>query len=342
VSDRAPLLRCLLAAALFGASTPASKALLGGAGPVTAAGLLYLGGALSVAPFALRGGFPRPDRANRRRLLAAVVFGGGVGPILYLLGLRAAPAASVSLWLNMEAVATAILAWGFFRENLDRRAFAAAGVMLLGGALLAAPGGAGNAGAAALVSLACLCWALDNVATSLVDGFTPAQTTFAKGLVAGSVNLGLGLLIEPARPGAGILLGALLVGALGYGASILLYVAAAQELGATRSQMLFSLAPFAGVLLAWTAGGEKVLPLQLAAAASMGFGLFLLLGERHCHEHRHERITHTHAHRHDDGHHDHDHPGLPRHVRHVHEHTHEPLVHTHRHWPDLHHRHRHG
>jgi len=50
-----PALSCLLAAVLFGASTPVSKALLASVGPFTLAGLLYLGGALGVLPFAFRG-----------------------------------------------------------------------------------------------------------------------------------------------------------------------------------------------------------------------------------------------------------------------------------------------
>ncbi len=107
-----PVLSCLLAAVFFGASTPISKALLASAGPFTLAGLLYLGGALGVLPFAFRGGAPelRRDPRQRRMLALAVIFGGGAGPVLLMFGLRAAPAASVSPWLNTETAATAIIA----------------------------------------------------------------------------------------------------------------------------------------------------------------------------------------------------------------------------------------
>src|SRR5437867_7149853 len=130
-----PVLATIAAALLFGASTPLAKALLSSLGPLTLAGLLYLGGAVGALPFAFRGGSPdlRRDPRQRRLLGFAVIFGGGIAPVLLLLALRAAPAASVSLWLNTEVVATALLAWTLFRENLDRRTVLAGGLVLAGG-----------------------------------------------------------------------------------------------------------------------------------------------------------------------------------------------------------------
>ncbi len=339
-----PVLWCLTAAALFGASTPAAKALLGSVGPLALAGLLYLGAALATLPFALHGG--SRELATRRSsvlmLAGAVLFGGVVGPALLLLGLTRAPAASVALWLNLETVATAVLAWALFREHLDARTWLAVALAVVAGVILASPSGFVLAGAAGLVALACACWGLDNNLTALVDGFTPAQTTCVKGLVAGLVNLGLALALEPFTPSLGVVLGALAVGALGYGASIVLYIKGAQHMGATRSQVLFSSAPFLGGLIAWTALREPILPVQLLAIAALAPALWLLLTGRHEHEHEHAAMTHTHSHRHDDPHHTHTHPGLPAWTRHTHEHSHEPLLHTHSHVPDLHHRHSHA
>lgn len=338
-----PVLWCVAAAALFGASTPASKALLGGVGPLALAGLLYLGAAAAVLPFSFRGGSAALRRRARSRwmLLGAVVFGGGLGPVLLLFGLSLAPSASVSLWLNLETVATALLAFTLFREHVDGRTWIAAALVVGGGAILAGPEETGGLAAAGLVAAACLCWGLDNNLTALVDGFTPAQTTFAKGLVAGSVNLGLAFAFQGVSLDAGQLGLALTVGAASYGFSIMLYIHGAQHLGATRSQILFSSAPFLGMGLSWLALGEPVEPAQLAAAAIMAAALWLLLTTRHEHEHVHEEMLHTHRHRHDDGHHNHIHPGLPAWVRHTHEHEHEALVHEHPHEPDLHHRHDH-
>ncbi len=343
-SKVAPVGWCLLSAALFGASTPASKALLeGSVGPVTLAGLLYLGAALATAPFARRGGVParRRDPVNLRRLAGAVLFGGVIGPVALMVGLATAPSASVSLWLNLETTATALLAWALFREHLHARGWLANGLVVVAGVLLAAPDGFQVAPAAGWVLLACVCWGLDNNLTAIIDGFTPAQTTCAKGLVAGGTNLALGLGLGEAIPTVPQILGALLVGALAYGASIVLYIRGAQQLGATRSQMLFATAPFLGMLVSWAVLAEPVLAVQLGATLLMGAALALLLGHRHAHEHAHEALEHTHAHRHDDGHHTHTHDGLPDEVWHTHPHEHEAVTHTHPHVPDLHHRHRH-
>jgi len=86
-----PVTYCLVAALLFGASTPVSKALLGSFGPFTLAGLLYLGAALGVVPFTLRSGSSvlRRDPRQRRLLGSAVIFGGVAGPVFLLFGLRA-------------------------------------------------------------------------------------------------------------------------------------------------------------------------------------------------------------------------------------------------------------
>ncbi len=339
----APAIWCLLAAALFGASTPIARALLDGIGPLTLAGLFYLGAALGTAPWALRG---HAGEARRRedglRLAGAVLFGGIVGPVLVLLGLRMAPAASVALWLNLEAPATALLGWAFFREHVDRRTWIAAALVWGASVVLAAPAGFGGGLAALLVLGGCFAWGLDNNLTSVIAGYTPAQTTFVKGLAAGSVNLLLGALFEGVRPAGPAIFLALGVGVFAYGASIVLYVAGAQQLGATRAQMIFATAPFWGVALAWVGLGEAVLPAQVLAVVGMVGALALLFTERHRHAHTHESLQHTHWHRHDDGHHDHPHPGRPRWGWHIHAHVHAPTTHTHPHRPDLHHRHEHG
>jgi drug/metabolite transporter (DMT)-like permease len=336
----------LVAAALFGAATPLCKPLVAELGPNQLAGLLYLGAALALAPLALRAGTaPFAQRgANLARLCGVVVFGGALAPVLLLAALERAPAGSVALWLNLEVVATALLARAFFHEHLGARSGLAIVLVCAASALLALPAHAAGAPVSALAfaAAACLCWALDNNWTARIDAFTPAQSTFTKGLVAGGVNLAIGLAGEgdPAPARAGLALG---IGAISYGVSLVLLVGAAQRLGATRSQLAFATASLWGVALAWLLLGEPVLPLQLVAAALMGLALALLAQEPHAHAHRHAALVHRHWHRHDDGHHAHAHPeGEPAVRGHSHEHGHTAQAHSHPHAPDLHHRHPHG
>ena len=340
-----PALLALLAAALFGAATPASKLLLGELAPLQLAALLYLGAALGTAPAALgrgrRAALPR-DAANRLRLAGAILFGGVLGPVLLLLGLRLASAGSVALWLNLELAATAALGALLFRDPLGRLGWVGVAGVLGAGLLLSTGEGASGLRAGALVAAACVCWGLDNHWTALLDGVPAAASTLWKGAAAGTANLLLSLLVLPWQaPPAAVAL-ALAVGALCYGASITLYVVAAQGLGATRAQLVFASAPFFGLALSAALLGESLTPPQLAAAALLLVSLGLVFRDRHAHAHVHEALSHTHWHRHDDGHHLHAHPGAPPALRHAHWHEHEPLRHAHPHWPDLHHRHRHG
>jgi hypothetical protein len=155
------------------------------------------------------------------------------------------------------------------------------------------------------------------------------------------VNLTLGLLADARIPAAARLAGALAVGLMGYGVSLVLYVRAMRDLGTARTGAYFSLAPFIGAALSIVLWHESVTPLLLAAAALMGFGLWLHLTEHHEHWHTHEPLEHTHAHVHDE-HHQHAHgpEDLPE-EPHTHRHRHGPIRHAHPHYPDIHHRHSH-
>ena len=119
-----PLILALAAAILFGASTPASQALLAGLTPFQLAGLLYLGAGLGVAPLVVRERSRKPrarlNVATRRRLAGSVIFGGILAPVLLLFALRVASAGAVSLLLNLEMVATAVLGVMLFREHLGK------------------------------------------------------------------------------------------------------------------------------------------------------------------------------------------------------------------------------
>jgi drug/metabolite transporter (DMT)-like permease len=256
--------------------------------------------------------------------------------------LRIAEAASVSLWLNMEMVTTVIIGYFFFNDYLSKKGWLASAGILGASILLAVEGGLGGFKAAGLITLACICWGIDNHLTALIDGISPAQSTFWKGSVAGSVNLILGLFLGSYQASVLNTAAGLGLGALSYGLSIMLYITSAQNLGATRSQLLFSSAPFFGLAISLFLGGS--LSLFQAAAFFLFLGsVFVLFQESHAHTHAHQLLIHTHVHYHPDEHHNHDHPSHEgESFRHSHEHEHQPLEHSHPHWSDLHHRHEHN
>lgn len=339
----------LLAAALFGASTPLVKGLLQGTSPQLLAGLLYLGSGLGLFLVwkVRQGRTPREASLSRRDLpwLAGAIASGGVlGPLLLMYGLLRAPASSASLLLNLEGVFTSLIAWAVFREHVPLRIALGMVVIVLGGALLSWEGHLawGSVWGPLAVAGAGLCWAVDNNLTQRVSAGDPVQIAQLKGLVAGTVNTALGLSLGARPPEPLPATAALLVGFLGYGVSLVCFVLALRALGTARTGAYFSLSPFIGAVLGLLLYREAITPLFLGAAALMALGLWLHLSERHEHSHEHKRLEHTHAHMHDE-HHQHAHgPGDPREEPHAHPHRHDRLMHSHPHYPDIHHRHGHS
>lgn len=342
----------LLSAALFGASTPAAKALLGSIDPPVLAGLLYCGAGAGVAVLrrVLRSRLVESQDTEASLtapdlpwLAGAIVAGGILGPVLLMLGLSRTDAATASLLLTLEGVATALLAWFVFHESFDRRIALGMGFLVAGAGVLAwsgTPSIGGLLGPMAIAG-ACIAWGLDNNLTRKVSLADPLQIVELKGLIAGPVNLLIGLASGGLLPAPTPLLVAGLVGFLGYGVSLALFIVALRHLGTARTGAYFSTAPFLGAIAALVLLRDPM-TLQLAVAgALMAIGVWLHVTEDHDHEHVHEPMEHSHRHVHDE-HHRHEHgPDAPPGEPHTHWHRHERLRHKHPHTPDMHHTHRH-
>lgn len=338
----------IASAVTFGAAAPFSKLLLGSIDPQLLAGLLYLGAGVGLAVVHLARaalGIPASEAPLRRAdlpwLLAVVLFGGIAGPLLLMLGLGRTSASTGSLLLNLEGLATMGIAWVVFRESVDRRLLLGAFAILTGAVVLSWDGQRIGADAGTgLIALACLAWGIDNNLTRKLASADPVLTALIKGLVAGSVNFGFALLRGATLPDLGMAAAAGLVGFLGVGVSLVLFMLALRHLGTARTGAYFSLAPFIGVVIAFMLLGDPVTPQVVAAGLLMGAGLWLHLAERHQHEHDHEALEHEHRHVHD-AHHRHSHDG-PGTQPHSYRHRHAPMRHAHAHYPDLHHHHPHG
>ncbi len=343
----------LLAAVLFGASTPFAKTLVGDISPIMLAGLLYLGSGFGLLIwftfrlFTNHGKQVAEAYLNLRDLPwlgGAIVAGGVAGPVLLMLGLTLTPASAASLLLNMEGVLTALIAWFVFKENFDRRIFLGMALIVIAGALLSweqRPEFGVPWGTLAIVG-ACLCWAIDNNLTRKVSTSDAVQIAGIKGLVAGSVNLVIALTLGARLPSWENTITAGIVGFSGYGLSLVMFVLALRHLGSARTGGYFSVAPFAGALISLFLLHDTPGALFWIAAALMGIGIWLHLTETHSHDHTHEALCHAHSHTHDE-HHQHTHDfAWDGTEPHTHEHQHTPIRHTHVHFPDIHHQHPHA
>jgi drug/metabolite transporter (DMT)-like permease len=301
----------LVSAALFGISTPAAKAIVGSVHPAMLAGLLYCGAGIGIA--AIRRALSRIvsrasevplTRSELPWLAGAIGSGGVLGPLLLMSGLTRTDAATASLLLTLEASVTALMAWFLFHENYDRRIALGMACLMAGVGILSwsgAPTVDNMLGPLAIVG-ACIAWGLDNNLTRKVSLADPLQIVELKGLIAGPFNLILALLLGATIPRISIALIAGVVGFLGYGISLVLFVLALRGLGTARTSAYFSTAPFIGSVAAIIAFGEAVSAQLLIAGALMAIGVWLHMTEHHEHEHFHSPIGHAHPHVHDEHH----------------------------------------
>lgn len=276
----------LLAAALFGASTPLSKALLPGTGPLMLAALLYLGGgtAISAARLALHWRKQAATeaalgRADLPLLVGVIVLGGMVAPGLMMFGLQTVSGVTASLLLNLEAPFTVLLALTLFGERLNRREVFAMACILTGAAVLSLAPGPWDTTLRGMLALAgaCCAWALDNNFSQRLSGKDLLQLVQVKVLSAGVGMLVLAFLVGHAVPSLSIILWALLLGSVSYGLSLLFDMYALRFIGAARESAIFATAPFIGALLSLPVLGETLGPSHLVAGVAMAGGVYLLV-----------------------------------------------------------------
>ncbi len=339
----------ILSAILFGISPALCKLVTGDMPPPLLAGLLYLGSGIGLGVFVLfKGERPLEElrhlaKPNRLRLLGAVISGGILAPLFLAYGIKQGSASEVSLLLNLETVATTVIARLAFREHVGPHVWAGKVLVLAGAVMLTVrvDGGVTLSAPGLMILAACVLWGMDNNLTRDVEEISSTLLACVKGLVAGVFNTITALVLFPAGASAFQVSGALLTGVMSFGISLVLFVEALRRIGSARTGTLFAVGPFFGALLSVLLFAERPPAAFWIAALTMLAGIGLLYRESHAHLHDHIVQSHRHRHVHDE-HHGHIHEGLADGEEpHDHFHTHEQLTHCHVHWPDLHHRHGH-
>ncbi|MCR6478408.1 DMT family transporter [Variovorax sp. ZS18.2.2] len=337
-------LLALLAAALFGISTPLVQHFGKGLGALTTAALLYAGAA--AVGFASRQRVEREARmvrADLPRLSLMAAFGAILGPVGLAWGLQHTSGTSASLMLTLEALFTALLARLLYQETMERRVWLAMLCLLAGGVALVLDQGRGGGtqlwGMLAVL-VATAAWGMDNTLSRALAERDPGQVVLGKAAMGAAATALLAWLFGERPPALTAAMVLFAVGASGYGLSLRFYLLAQRAFGAARTGSVFAFAPFIGAAFAIALGDRSGTWAMAVGGIFMMLGVALHLVESHGHEHAHERMEHEHAHRHDDGHHDHTHDVLPV-GSHSHSHVHELIRHAHAHVPDSHHRHIH-
>jgi drug/metabolite transporter (DMT)-like permease len=345
-----PIFQAILAAVLFGASAPFAKMFLGDIQPIPLASFLYLGSGIGMLVFWILQRFQRNykrieatiKKEDVKWLIGAVLTGGFIAPIILMYSLKHTPASTASVLLNFEGVSTTLIAMFVFKEAIGKRVWAAIAFITAASILLSwnFTGGWGFSISALGVVMACVMWGLDNNFTRSISSKDPVVIVIIKGLGAGSFSLLLSICLHNSLPSLKMILGAMLLGFICYGLSIVLFIRAMRTLGASRACAFLGTAPFLGALFSFVLFRETAGTLFFVSLPIMMIGAALLLNEKHSHKHLHETLDHEHRHSHTDEHHNHE-QNIEASLEHTHLHSHEVTEHTHPHTPDIHHRHIH-
>ena len=347
LNKRATLM-AVLAAALYGISSPASKLLLVKIPPTLMAALLYLGagfGMLAINSIKRIGQKEQIEaRVTRKELpyILGMLALDIAAPILLMVGLTLSSSANASLLNNFEIVTTSLIALFIFKEAIGKRMWLAILLITLSSFVLSIEDFSklSISAGSVFVLLACICWGFENNCTRKLSMKNPLQIVVLKGFGSGTGALLISIANKQFSSNVNYILITLLLGFIAYGLSIYFYILAQRELGAARTSTYYAIAPFIGVIISWIIFREGITTSFIIALAIMLIGAYIAVTETHNHIHAHTALTHEHKHNHADGHHNHTHASELV-DEHSHIHTHDRIDHNHLHTPDIHHNHKH-
>ncbi|MCB8815980.1 DMT family transporter [Desulfosporosinus shakirovi] len=338
----------ILAAALFGISSPVSKLLLEEIPPTLMAALLYLGAGFGMLTINIVKALSKSEQIEAKMTKKEMPYILGMiildvaAPVCLMIGLTMTTSANVSLLSNFEIVATSLIALLIFKEAIGKRMWIAISLITLASIILSIEDLTSFyfSNGSIFVILACICWGFENNCTRILSLKDPLQIVVVKGFGSGVGSLIIALALKQYSTNALYLLMALVLGFVSYGLSIYFYIIAQRELGAARTSAYYAVAPFTGVLFSIILFGQHITLSFVIALIIMIMGAYFGGVEYHKHLHTHEEGTHEHRHNHEDHHHTHPHDCKGE-GEHSHVHTHEKIEHTHAHTPDMHHVHSH-
>ena len=342
------ILMAIVAAALYGISSPMSKLLLVEIPPALMAALLYLGAGLGMMMVNIIKVLSKKEQIEAKMTKKELPYIIGMvvldimAPVFLMLGLAMTTSANASLLNNFEIVATSLIALFIFKEAIGKRMWIAIALITLSSIILSVEDFSSLTFSIGsfFVIVACISWGFENNCTRMLSMKDPLQIVVIKGFGSGIGSLIISLALKEYSSNILYIFLALILGFVAYGLSIFFYIFAQRELGAARTSAYYAAAPFMGVLISWLVLQERITGSFLIAIIIMLIGAYFAVSENHKHSHIHVKEVHEHKHNHDDNHHNHTHETEVL-GEHCHEHTHEKMEHKHAHMPDLHHRHTH-
>ena len=277
----------ILCAVLVGSISTISKPVLADTNPLLYGALVYLLVSLSSVPLSYKVKGLQVRVKDWPIVLAITLSGAVLAPALFFIGLEQTTASDTAIISNCETIFTVLFALVFFKEKLGRRGYAAIALVLTGvfivttnlqfsGTLLDLKK-EGNL----LILLSMVFWGLDNnlskIAAQRIDISRLVQL---KGLIGGTILLVLVLFLNtPLKILPIDIPNLLLVGLVGFGISLYLFLHSLRRIGTVRTMLIYSTGTVFGLLFAVAFLHEKIGLYQILSIALMLAGIYLVIKE---------------------------------------------------------------
>ena len=276
-------LSALLAAILFGSVSTLAKPTLSTIDPIVLSVIVYFLASLVATPIAQRTKFSL-NRKDWRLLLAIALSGAVIAPVLYFIGLEQTTASNTAILGNGEIIFTVLLALLFFKERL-RKIGSIAVIMVLIGVIIVTTNLEFSSSSFDLRNIgnvfvigATVFWALDNnLSKVLSNRMDVARIVQIKSAIGGGILLSFALAFQiPFVIELDQIPNILLLGTLGFGLSIFLFIHGLKRIGTVKTIMIFSTSAIFGLGFASIFLNEQISTYQIIAVIIMLSGLYLL------------------------------------------------------------------
>jgi len=125
-----------------------------------------------------------------------------------------------------------------------------------------------------------LCWGIDNNFMQRISHLDPVRMSTIRSAIAATFSLSMAMILYGPPGWAMAFLYAMIIGAVSYGLSNVLFFVGLRYLGSSRTSTFFSIGPYAAAMAAIPLLGEPVTVQLLIAGVLMAAGTFLLTRER--------------------------------------------------------------
>ena len=273
----------LLAAILFGAVSTLGKPPLETLNPILVSSLAYIVAATALVPFA-HGTRIIHTRRDTLLLISISISGAIIAPILFFSGLARTSASDASFLVTTEIAFIVILACLIFRENLNLRKWISISMVLSGIVIITISNDLEhitlpdlNIGNLMIVGAA-IFWALDNNLSTIISSkLSASRLVQLKSIIGGSVLLGVTLVLQISFQMTFYqLLNIILLGSLGFGASLFFFINALRNIGTVKTVLVFSLSSVFGLLFAFIFLGENITIVQIGVVPLLFAGIYIL------------------------------------------------------------------